>query len=148
MAINKYKKICYLCGKEYRYCSNCRQFKTQPTWKNMFDTENCYKIFSLSTQFAQGTYTKEEANELLKTYDISDIDMFRPDAVEQLKIIQTAEKVIPKTIETADVDSQEKSKADEKLDNANEKDVFKDASNFKKKKKSMKKASTKVFNEQ
>lgn len=137
---SKYKKICFLCGKEYQYCSSCKDFRTQPTWKNMFHSENCYKIFSLSTQFAQGSYSAEEARLMLDKYDLSDIDNFKPDAIEQIKIIQNSkptviEEKVDKEVETKD-ETKDKTKD-------NKKDVLSEATTFKKKKKSMKKSSDK-----
>ena len=136
---SRYNKICFLCGKEYRYCSNCKDFRTQPTWKNMFDTKNCYKIFSLSTQFAQGVYTKEEANAILKNYDLSDIDTYRQDAIEQIRIIQSADNNRNEEINLVNINK--KKDEDNKSKETDAKGAISEASTFKKKKKSMKRAS-------
>ena len=142
---SKYKKICFLCGKEYQYCSSCKDFRTQPTWKNMFHSENCYKIFSLSTQFAQGSYSAEEARLMLDKYDLSDIDNFKPDAIEQIKIIQNSK---PTVIEE-NVDKKGETKVETKVETKSKKndveakDVLPEATTFKKKKKSMKRTSDK-----
>lgn len=149
---SRYKKICYLCGKEYQYCSNCRDFRTQPAWKNMFHDENCHKIFNLSTQFAQGSYTEEEARKILASCDLSDIDNFRQDVINQIKIIQNSkptviEEKVDKQVETKD-ETKDETKVSQK-ENVEAKDVLSEATTFKKKKKSMKKSSDKkVFNEQ
>lgn len=138
---SRYKKICYLCGKEYQYCSNCRDFRTQPTWKNMFHDENCHKLFNLSTQFAQGYRTQEEARKILASCDLSDIDNFRQDVIDQIKNIQNSK---PTVIEKK-VDKQVEIKNETKENNKNVevKEVLPEASTFRKKKKSMKKVSDK-----
>lgn len=147
---SRYKKICYLCGKEYQYCSNCRDFRTQPAWKNMFHDENCHKLFNLSTQFAQGSLTEEEARKILAGCDLSDIDNFRKDVIEQIKIIQNSkptviEEKVDKKVETKD---ETKVETKVKKENVEVKEVLPEATTFRKKKKSMKKTSDKVFNEQ
>lgn len=143
---SRYKKICYLCGKEYQYCSNCRDFRTQPTWKNMFHSENCHKLFNLSTQFAQGSLTEEEARKILVGCDLTDIDNFRQDVIDQIKIIQNSK---PTVIETK-VDKQVETKGETKdyKKDVEAEEILPEATTFKKKKKSMKKTSDKVFNEQ
>lgn len=149
---NRYKKICYLCGKEYQYCSSCRDFKTQPAWKNMFHSENCHKLFNLSTQFAQGYRTVEEAQEILSKCDLTDINNFRQDVIEQINIIQNSkptviEEKVDKQVETKD-ETKDETKVSQK-ENVEAKDALPESTTFKKKKKSMKKSSDKrVFNEQ
>lgn len=144
---SRYKKICYLCGKEYQYCSNCRDFRTQPAWKNMFDTEDCHEIFNISTQFAQGYLSKEEAKEKLKKHDLSNMTSFKPEAIEQIQLIliespkeEIVEEVaVVKTNDEAMVE--EKEELIDKTGTLDIKDTIPEASTFKKKKKSMKKIS-------
>ena len=146
----RYKKICYLCGKEYQYCSNCRDYKTQPTWKNMFHDENCHKLFNLSTQFAQGYYTEEEAKKILAECDLTNIDSFREDVIEQIKIIQNSKPIVTEEKAEKQVETKYESKVETK-DNKddNTETVLPEVSEFKRKKKTMKKSSDKkVFNEQ
>lgn len=146
---SRYKKICYLCGKEYQYCSNCRDYRTQPTWKNMFHSENCHKLFNLSTQFAQGSLTEKEARKILASCDLTDIDNFRPDVIGQIEIIQNSrptviEKKVDKKVETKD-ETKYETKDETKInkENVEVEEILPDATTFKKKKKSMKKSSDK-----
>ena len=144
---SRYKKICYLCGKEYQYCSNCRDFRTQPAWKNMFDTEDCHEIFNISTQFAQGYLSKEEAKEKLKKHDLSNMMSFKPEAIEQIQLIlieSPKEEIVEEVavVKTNDeAMAEEKEELIDKTGTLDIKDTIPEASTFKKKKKSMKKIS-------
>lgn len=143
---SKYKRICYLCGKEYKYCSSCRDYKLQPSWKGMFDSENCNTLFNLSTRYAQGFCSLEEAKAVLAQCDLSNIDSFRSDVVEQINIIQNSkptviEEKVDEQVETKD-ETKDETKVSQK-ENVEAKDVLPEAATFRKKKKSMKKTSDK-----
>lgn len=147
-----YKKICHLCGKEYKYCSSCRGYYNQPAWKNMFHSENCDTIFNLAVQFVNKKKTVEEAQEILSKCDLTDINNFRQDVIEQINIIQNSkptviEEKVDKQVETKD-ETKDETEVNQK-ENVEAKDVLSEVTTFRKKKKSMKKSSDKkVFNEQ
>jgi len=151
-----YKRICHLCGKEYKYCSSCRGYSNQPAWKNMFHSENCDIIFNLAVQFVNKKKTVKEAQEILSKCDLTDINNFRQDVIEQINIIQNSkptviEEKVDKQVETKDKtkdETKDETKVSQK-ENVDVKDVLPEATTFRKKKKSMKKSSDKrVFNEQ
>lgn len=72
-----HERKCIICGKEYRYCPKCDEFKNMPTWMFEFESENCRKIYyDIVNPFAFGHITKEEAIERLKTCDLSNKDAF------------------------------------------------------------------------
>lgn len=66
-------KVCYVCGTGYRYCPNCSEFANAPTWLNMYDTEECYKIDNTLNAFWFGHVTKDEANEKLKGVNLGKV---------------------------------------------------------------------------
>ena len=72
-----HERKCTICGKEYRYCPRCDEFKSMPTWMLEFDSENCRKIYyDIVNPFAFKHITKEEAAGRLKTCDLSSKDSF------------------------------------------------------------------------
>lgn len=75
-----HERKCMICGKEYRYCPRCDEFKSMPTWMLEFDGENCRKIYyDIVNPFAFKHITKEEAAERLKACDLSKKDSFKPE---------------------------------------------------------------------
>lgn len=66
-------KICYVCGKSYRYCPNCAEFADAPTWLNMYDEEECFTIDNVLNAFWFGHITKDEANEKLKGINLGKV---------------------------------------------------------------------------
>ena len=65
MKITRLKK-CTACGTTYEYCNSCAEFKTQPSWKNIFCDEDCKKIFMAVTDYKAGEITAEEAYDILE----------------------------------------------------------------------------------
>jgi len=66
-------KTCYVCGKAYRYCPNCAEFASAPTWLNMYDAEDCKDIDETLNAFWFGHLTRDEANEKLKGINLGKI---------------------------------------------------------------------------
>lgn len=81
------KKICYLCGEHYKYCSSCSQDRMKPTWMNIFHEENCMKIFQTCTDYNMGLITKDEAQEILNACDLSKKDTFTEYVQQDIKNI-------------------------------------------------------------
>ncbi len=86
-----HERKCTICGKEYRYCPRCDEFKDMPTWMLEFDSENCRKIYyDVVNPFAFKHISKDEAVERLKDCDISGKDSFKPEiksVLDQLVIV-------------------------------------------------------------
>lgn len=75
-----HERKCTICGKEYRYCPRCDEFKSMPTWMLEFDSENCRKIYyDIVNPYAFKHITKAEAAERLKTCDLSYKESFKAD---------------------------------------------------------------------
>jgi len=73
-----HERKCAVCGRKYRYCPRCDEFKNMPTWMLEFDSENCRKIYyDIVNPFAFKHITKEEASERLEACDLSGIDSFK-----------------------------------------------------------------------
>ena len=69
-------RICLTCGTSYEYCGACPSGLNSPTWKSLFDEENCKNVFEIVSD-AQKTISKESANEKLLKCDLSNKDKFK-----------------------------------------------------------------------
>lgn len=67
----KHLRNCNLCGKEYRYCGNCSEFKHLPSYMVAWCGENCKDIDSILSNWGAKIIDSKTAAELLKTKDLS-----------------------------------------------------------------------------
>ena len=67
--MSKPNRICVTCGREYHYCNTCKDERTDPSWRNMFDTENCRTIFWTLSDALNDCMDKEEAKKILDKCD-------------------------------------------------------------------------------
>ena len=75
MATKRYRRICTVCGKEYEFCPDCREYALQPSWKNIYHDENCREIAHILTAVGR-TITAEEAKEKIAKCDLTNKDNF------------------------------------------------------------------------
>ena len=80
-------RTCIICGKQYRYCPTCGEDSNKPTWYLIFDSQNCYDIYNVCTQYRDGTITAKKAYELISKLDISNMKEFAAVTQEQIKKI-------------------------------------------------------------
>ena len=75
MATKRYRRTCTVCGKEYEFCPDCREYALQPSWKNIYHDENCREIAHILTAVGR-TITAEEAREKIAKCDLTNKDNF------------------------------------------------------------------------
>ena len=63
------ERKCICCGTRYVYCSRCPGGVHQPSWRNIYDTEECMKLFDICSAYKNGFMKKGEA--LIKLKGIS-----------------------------------------------------------------------------
>ena len=135
MATKRYKKICTVCGKEYEFCSGCREYALQPSWKNIYDNENCRNIFNILVDFKQKKISVAEAKEKINACDLSYKDDIRADLQEALNELLTADvteiaipvvEEVEKTVDNKTAINEEK----EELEQTN--DIVSEISGFRK----------------
>ena len=68
---------CYLCGRDYQYCGGCSQDKMKPAWMSEFHSESCKNIFDICTRFNMNLMSKTEAQDALKSCDLSNKENFK-----------------------------------------------------------------------
>ena len=67
----KHLRNCNLCGKEYRYCGNCSEFKHLPSYMVAWCGENCKDIDSILSNWGAKVIDSATAATLLKQKDVS-----------------------------------------------------------------------------
>ena len=80
-------RSCYLCGTDYKYCGTCSQDRTKPSWMSEFHEENCKNIFDICTRFNMNLMSKSEAQEALKSCDLSNKANFKSYVQHDLEVI-------------------------------------------------------------
>lgn len=107
MALNK---KCMVCGKAYKYCNTCPSDLNSPSWKMLFDKENCKNIYNILSARTANKLTDQEAVNQLNQCNLSEKDNYNEkiiayinrllDSVKEEKIVESE-----KNIETATEDN-------------------------------------------
>ena len=85
---------CYLCGEGYLYCPTCSQDKMKPAYMAEFHSENCKNIFDTCTRFNMGMMSKIEAQEVLKSCDLSSKENFKSYVIHDLEVIFAEDPIV------------------------------------------------------
>ena len=81
------KRKCLVCGKVYEYCKGCNP--ETPSWKAIFDSQNCHDIFEvMSSSMSDG-----EKKELLGTLDLSGLEKFDEGIKTQIKALDETSEI-------------------------------------------------------
>lgn len=99
---------CSICGKKYHLCLSCKDSIELTPWKKHTDTSEHYKIYQILHGFSIGLYNKEEANERLKTVDLSDLESLRDNIKAVIKDIMVAKEEVETKDETVVINETEK----------------------------------------
>lgn len=89
--MGRYNRKCILCGKEYKFCSNCKEESHQPAWKNIYCSENCRMIFNTAVAYVDKSIDIKEAKKRIESCDLSEIDNFKGDIKKAIAEIMAAE---------------------------------------------------------
>lgn len=63
------KATCSICGKKYDLCLSCRKELSARPWKEVADTESCYKLYMILLQFNNGYLSADEAKRQIEKVD-------------------------------------------------------------------------------
>ena len=110
--MSKFNRICILCGKEYKYCNDCREYDDQPAWKNIYCSENCRTLFNTAVDFKQNNISLQDAYKNIKNCDLSNKSKMRKDIIDIIdEIIEeyenNKEKVVVEFVEQKNVEPKE-----------------------------------------
>ena len=61
---------CTICGKPYAPCPYCEGVRSYAPWRNIVDSADHFKLFTLLTDYALGKISKEETREALSHINI------------------------------------------------------------------------------
>lgn len=81
--MEKYTRICKTCGKAYKYCNRCGEFRDLPTWMIMFHDENCKKIWFAAVDYYSKGKSKDEIKANLLKCDLSNKESF----IDKIKFV-------------------------------------------------------------
>jgi len=63
--MQKFNKVCLLCGKTYEYCTSCAKDVQKPSYLKEFCSEECNTIYATVVRYERKELTKEEARKIL-----------------------------------------------------------------------------------
>ena len=67
------ERICFCCGKKYKYCNTCGDYDPDKTWMFLVHDEKCLDVYNIWQQYRGKEITKEEAAKVLKALDVTEI---------------------------------------------------------------------------
>lgn len=118
--MSRYNRTCILCGKEYKFCSNCKEESHQPAWKNIYCSENCRSIFNTAVAYADKSIDIKEAKKRIDHCDLSEIENFKED-IKKLVFEIIAVELPQEQVETDNHEIENKIVADVNPDNITKK---------------------------
>ena len=87
----KGKRTCIICGAKYSYCPNCGDGDKAETWRYLYDSELCNKIFDILSALAHDHIKKDEAKRKLEALNIPKGMKFNESVKEQIDAIMAFE---------------------------------------------------------
>jgi len=97
------KRVCLACGKTYKYCNNCPEFSSRPTWMTEFDCEECKEIFNAVSAYNMELMSANEVKAIIKKYNVTDFSKFKKSIADKLKEVNGMKIEEPKVEPKAEV---------------------------------------------
>lgn len=96
-----HERKCIVCGAEYKYCSRCSQYNSEETWRYLYCSKNCRKIYKAFSSVKGGSMSKEEAKKEFKDSDLTNVENFN----EEIKalISEVTKEPEPEKVEESPV---------------------------------------------
>lgn len=150
MPKKRFDKVCSVCKKEYKYCSQCSDFDHLPRWMDAYCSQNCKDLYNIAAGWLNGWKDKDVEIDRLNNIDLSkmnDYPQWLKDVIKDMNLYIESKKVDNKKAESLDanIDVIEDAKTDDvmtksvKLDsiekkenNKNEKKNYNYKKNYKK----------------
>lgn len=86
-------RTCSVCRRSYKFCPSCREDSDKPLWYFSYCSENCKKIYEVTSNFEDGLIDEKTAKEQLRKLDLSRLDNFGTSYVASInKIMSSAVK--------------------------------------------------------
>ena len=86
-------RTCSVCRRSYKFCPSCREDSDKPLWYFAYCSENCKKIYEVTSNFEDGLIDEKTAKEQLRKLDLSRLDNIGTSYVASInKIMSSAVK--------------------------------------------------------
>ena len=89
--MSKGLRKCIVCGSEYTYCPKCGKGDKNETWRYLYDTELCNKVFDIVSSFSNKHIDKDDAKKKLEALNIPRGMKFNTEIKNQINIIMATE---------------------------------------------------------
>lgn len=106
----KNNKTCIVCGEKYTFCPTCANARDLETWKNIYCSENCKKIFHAASGYHAKTVTIEEVRTRFDACDLSYKDKLNENFIEAINAVYSVKEVKESVDKTEEVNVVENSK--------------------------------------
>ena len=83
-------RTCIVCGKSYKYCSNCAEYSNLEIWHNIFHDANCKEIYNAVSMY--GKVSKEETKARLDKCNLSNKSNFHKNIVKVIDEIYAVQE--------------------------------------------------------
>ena len=108
-------RTCIICNKTYEHCRNCNKVDQNETWRNLYDKEECMKVFNVCSAYKNNLISKGDAKIKLKSFDVPtglkanyqtivDEIMSEPEPFKKTKNKKKEEEFIDEEIVNTDLD--------------------------------------------
>ena len=92
---------CVVCGAEYTYCNNCREYASKPSWMAIYHDGNCRNIMNIATEYMAGNISKADAKAELDKCDLTNKKNFKESVLKAIDEIYATKKPAKADIETS-----------------------------------------------
>lgn len=90
--MRKKTRSCIVCGVEYTYCNNCREYASKPSWMSLYHDNNCRNIMNIATEYMAGNLAKADAKSGLDKCDLTNKKKFKESVIKAIDEIYATKK--------------------------------------------------------
>ncbi len=69
------EKVCMICGKHYVYCPNCGDGDPKETWRNLYCSNGCRKLFDTLSKWKNNVIATPDAKKTLDELNVESIQL-------------------------------------------------------------------------
>lgn len=71
-----HERKCIVDGTSYKYCNKCSGYNAKETWRTLYCSENCLKIFNVCSKYVGGNIAIADAKKELDSCDLTNKENF------------------------------------------------------------------------
>jgi predicted nucleic acid-binding Zn ribbon protein len=80
---------CVVCGSHYNYCPVCGKNDPYATWRYIYCSEDCRKLFNIANNWVSKKISSEYAKEQLKTITVPPLNRIQSTIRKNIEQIQS-----------------------------------------------------------